>query len=64
MSLRLSYTLLAPFYDLFVGPASRAARRESLAALPRDGHRTVLVNGVGSSTLRSCRKAMPMLASI
>jgi phosphatidylethanolamine/phosphatidyl-N-methylethanolamine N-methyltransferase len=47
-SLKLSYTLLAPFYDLVVGPASRAARRESLAALPRDGHRTVLVNGVGS----------------
>lgn len=48
MSLRLSYTLLAPFYDFFVGPALRAARRASLAALPRDGHGTVLVNGVGS----------------
>lgn len=48
MSLRLSYTLLAPFYDLVVGPAFRAARRASLAALPRDGSGTVLVNGVGS----------------
>jgi ubiquinone/menaquinone biosynthesis C-methylase UbiE len=48
MSLRLSYTLLAPFYDLVAGPAFRAARRDSLAALPRDGHRTILVNGVGS----------------
>jgi len=48
MSLRLSYTLLAPFYDLFVGPAFRAARRASLAALPRESHGTVLVNGVGS----------------
>jgi ubiquinone/menaquinone biosynthesis C-methylase UbiE len=48
MSLRLSYTLLSPFYDLFVGPAFRAARRASLAALPREGRATVLVNGVGS----------------
>ena len=48
MSLRLSYTLLSPFYDLFVGPATRAARRDSLFALPRDGRRTVLINGVGS----------------
>jgi len=48
MSLRLSYTLLSPFYDLVVGPAFRAARRASLAALPREGHCTVLVNGVGS----------------
>lgn len=48
MSLRLSYTLLAPFYDLVVGPALRAARRASLAALPREGGGTVLVNGVGS----------------
>ena len=48
MSLRLSYTLLAPFYDLLVGPAFRAARRASLAALPHIGHHTVFVNGVGS----------------
>lgn len=48
MSLKATYTLLAPFYDLVVGPAFRAARRASLAALPREGHRTVLVNGVGT----------------
>lgn len=48
MSLRLSYTLLAPFYDLLVGPAFRAARRASLAALRSDGRRVVLVTGVGS----------------
>jgi ubiquinone/menaquinone biosynthesis C-methylase UbiE len=46
--LKLSYTLLSPFYDLFVGPAFHGARRASLAALPREGHGTVLVNGVGS----------------
>lgn len=48
MSLRLSYTLLAPFYDLVAGTAFTAARRASLAVLPRDGPGRVLVNGVGS----------------
>jgi ubiquinone/menaquinone biosynthesis C-methylase UbiE len=45
--LRFSYTVLSPFYDFFVGPAFAAARRASLAALPREGA-LVLVNGVGS----------------
>jgi len=48
MSLRLSYTLLSPFYDLVAGPAFAAARRASLAGLPRDGSARVLINGVGS----------------
>jgi phosphatidylethanolamine/phosphatidyl-N-methylethanolamine N-methyltransferase len=48
VDLQLNYTLLAPFYDLFAGAAFSAARRESLAALPREGHCTVLLNGVGS----------------
>jgi ubiquinone/menaquinone biosynthesis C-methylase UbiE len=48
MGLRLSYTLLSPFYDLVAGPAFASARRASLAALPREGGARVLVNGVGS----------------
>lgn len=48
MSLRLSYTLLSPFYDLVAGTAFASARRTSLSALPRDGCDRVLVNGVGS----------------
>jgi SAM-dependent methyltransferase len=48
MSLRLSYTLLSPFYDLVAGPAFRKARRDSLSALPRGGSSRVLVNGIGS----------------
>ena len=48
MSLRFSYTLLAPFYDGLVGPALGAARRASLAALPRSAPQRVLINGVGS----------------
>jgi phosphatidylethanolamine/phosphatidyl-N-methylethanolamine N-methyltransferase len=48
VSLRLSYTLLSPFYDFVAAKAFSAARCASLAALPQDGHRQVLVNGVGS----------------
>lgn len=48
MSLRLSYTLLAPFYDLVAAPAFAAARRASLAGLPATGRGAVLMNGVGS----------------
>ena len=47
MSLRLSYTLLSPLYDLVAGPLFRTARQRSLAALP-PGPGSVLVNGVGS----------------
>ena len=35
MSLKISYTFLAPVYDLIAGPTFRAARRDSLAVLPR-----------------------------
>ncbi|HET9403448.1 MAG TPA: methyltransferase domain-containing protein, partial [Burkholderiales bacterium] len=48
MSLRLSYTLLAPFYDLVAGTAFAAARRASVAALPEDSCEQVFLNGVGS----------------
>lgn len=48
MSLKAAYTLLAPVYDLLVGPAFRAARRASLSALPREGRLTVLLDGVGT----------------
>jgi ubiquinone/menaquinone biosynthesis C-methylase UbiE len=47
MSLRLSYTLLSPFYDLVAGPLFRRARQRGLAALP-PGSGSVLLNGVGS----------------
>jgi ubiquinone/menaquinone biosynthesis C-methylase UbiE len=48
MSLRLSYTLLAPFYDLAIRHPLRKARLRSLQALPQAGACCVLINGVGT----------------
>ncbi|MDR0775626.1 MAG: class I SAM-dependent methyltransferase [Azonexus sp.] len=47
MSLKTSYSLIAPFYDAAVARATRAARQRSLAALPDDGGQ-VLLAGVGT----------------
>ncbi|MFZ2267371.1 MAG: methyltransferase domain-containing protein [Azonexus sp.] len=47
MSLKHSYTLLAPFYDTALRQATQAARRRSLAALPAEAGR-VLLCGVGT----------------
>lgn len=46
--LRLSYSLIAPIYDFFVERPMREARRQSLAALPTDEARHVLISGVGT----------------
>ncbi len=48
MSLKTSYTLLAPLYDLVVGPPLRGVRQASLARLPRHGGLSVLINGIGT----------------
>ena len=48
MSLKLSYTLLAPVYDLAVRSAFVKARGESLAQLPRDGCSEIFLNGIGT----------------
>lgn len=47
MSLRASYTLLAPVYDWLVGPALARVRARSLARLPT-GHASILLNGIGT----------------
>lgn len=47
MSLKQSYALIAPFYDAALAAATRAQRKKSLAALPREPAR-VLLNGVGT----------------
>lgn len=47
MSLKHSYTLIAPFYDAAISRATRAARKRSLAVLP-DKPCRVLLAGVGT----------------
>ncbi len=48
MSLRHSYTLFAPVYDLMVARATEPMRRESLARLEGDAGEQVLIAGIGS----------------
>ena len=48
MSLRSSYTRLAPFYDALVGPLLARARRRSLERLPRENGLQIFLNGIGT----------------
>ena len=48
MSLKHSYTLVAPFYDAFLTAATRGARKRSLAALAEAAPCDVLLLGVGT----------------
>lgn len=48
MSLRTSYRLLAPFYDVFLARATARLRQRSLAHLPRTGQARVLLCGAGT----------------
>lgn len=47
MSLRHSYTLIAPIYDALIARATRQARRSSLTALPENPG-LVLLSGIGT----------------
>lgn len=47
MSLKHTYTLIAPFYDAAIDRATRAARKRSLSALPETPSR-VLLAGIGT----------------
>ena len=46
--LRISYSLIAPFYDLAIERSLRAARSRSLSALPADAAGKVLLSGIGT----------------
>jgi len=46
--LRLSYSFIAPFYDVVIERPMREARTQSLRALPTDAGKRVLVSGVGT----------------
>ena len=46
--LRLSYSLIAPIYDLAIAGPLRAARIRSLRSLPADAAEKVLLSGIGT----------------
>ena len=46
--LRLSYSLIAPLYDMAIERPLRAARKRSLHALPTDANKRVLISGAGT----------------
>jgi ubiquinone/menaquinone biosynthesis C-methylase UbiE len=46
--LRLSYSLIAPLYDLVIERPMRTARRISLSALSSEANKRVLISGVGT----------------
>jgi ubiquinone/menaquinone biosynthesis C-methylase UbiE len=48
MSLRHSYTLLAPVYDSIVSAPIDKWRRKSLSRIDNDSHRDILITGIGS----------------
>jgi phosphatidylethanolamine/phosphatidyl-N-methylethanolamine N-methyltransferase len=48
LSLRASYTFLAPLYDVVIERLFVDARRKSLAALPKTGNLQVLISGIGT----------------
>lgn len=48
MSLRSSYTVLAPIYNAAVARATEGLRARSLAALPRGAGERILVCGIGT----------------
>lgn len=48
MSLKHSYTLIAPVYDAVIRRPLAPARRRSLAALPADKPSRILIDGIGT----------------
>ena len=48
MSLKTSYRIIAPFYDIFLERASAAARQRSLHRLAAEPSQRVLVGGAGT----------------
>ncbi|MGH8686018.1 MAG: class I SAM-dependent methyltransferase [Nitrosospira sp.] len=48
MSLRHSYTVIAPLYDALLETAGTGVRAASLGQLPRQGDLDILISGIGS----------------
>ena len=48
MSLRHSYTIIAPLYDALLATAATGVRAASLGQLPKQAGLNILINGIGS----------------
>jgi ubiquinone/menaquinone biosynthesis C-methylase UbiE len=48
MSLRRSYTVIAPLYDALLATAGTGLRAASLEQLPKEGNQNVLISGIGT----------------
>lgn len=48
MSLRRSYTIIAPLYDALLATAGTGLRVGSLAQLPQQGNLSILISGIGT----------------
>jgi phosphatidylethanolamine/phosphatidyl-N-methylethanolamine N-methyltransferase len=48
MSLRRSYTIIAPLYDALLATAGGGLRAASLAQLPQQGSQDILISGIGT----------------
>jgi SAM-dependent methyltransferase len=48
MSLKFTYSLIAPFYDALLARPSARLREPSLAGLPREGELAILMDGIGT----------------
>jgi phosphatidylethanolamine/phosphatidyl-N-methylethanolamine N-methyltransferase len=48
MSLRRSYTIIAPLYDALLATAGVGLRAASLAQLPQQGSQDILISGIGT----------------
>jgi phosphatidylethanolamine/phosphatidyl-N-methylethanolamine N-methyltransferase len=48
VSLKFSYTLIAPFYDAAIRRATSRIRAQNLKQLPDDGRLNILINGIGT----------------
>lgn len=48
MSLRRSYTIIAPLYDALLATAATGVRAASLGQLPQRGSLNILISGIGS----------------
>src|SRR6185312_6869611 len=67
MSLRHSYTIIAPLYDALLATAATGVRAASLGQLPQRGGLNILINGIGTGldlTAAMLNRAKPRIGGL